>query len=39
MKIAKARFVSPDQNFAYGFVAIALSIFVFAYSTDRKSVV
>ncbi|MEP9399399.1 O-antigen ligase [Mesorhizobium sp. KR2-14] len=33
MKIAKARFVSPDHNFAYGFVAIALSIFVFAYST------
>ncbi|PSJ61617.1 O-antigen ligase family protein [Pseudaminobacter soli (ex Li et al. 2025)] len=33
MKIAKARFVSPDSNFAYGFVAVALSIFIFAYST------
>jgi exopolysaccharide production protein ExoQ len=33
MKIAKASFVSPDSNFAYGFVAIALSIFIFAYST------
>lgn len=33
MRIAKARFVSPDHNFAYGFVAVALSILVFAYST------
>ena len=33
MKIAKALFVSPDHNFWYGLVAIAISIFVFAYST------
>jgi len=33
MKIAKAGFVSPDDNFRYGFVAIAISVFVFAYST------
>ena len=33
MRIAKARFVSPDHNFAYGVAAIAISIFVFAYST------
>lgn len=33
MKIPKALFVSPEDNFAYGFLAVALSIFVFAYST------
>jgi exopolysaccharide production protein ExoQ len=33
MRIAKARFVSPDHNFGYGVAAIAISIFVFAYST------
>jgi exopolysaccharide production protein ExoQ len=33
MRIAKARFVSPDHNFVYGFVAVSLSILVFAYST------
>ncbi|RJG46400.1 MULTISPECIES: O-antigen ligase [unclassified Mesorhizobium] len=33
MKIAKARFVSPDHNFWYGFFAITLSVFVFAYSS------
>ncbi|MFU0504476.1 O-antigen ligase family protein [Pseudaminobacter sp. NGMCC 1.201702] len=33
MKIAKAGFVSPDHNFRYGFVAVAISVFVFAYST------
>lgn len=33
MKIAKASFVSPDRNFAYGFFAVAISLFVFAYST------
>ena len=33
MKIAKAWFVDPDRNLAYGFVAVALSFFVFAYST------
>ncbi|HEV7310798.1 O-antigen ligase [Ensifer sp.] len=32
MKIAKASLVSPDRNGAYGAVAVALSIFVFAYS-------
>ena len=33
MKIAKARLVSPDHNFWYGLMAVAVSIFVFAYST------
>jgi exopolysaccharide production protein ExoQ len=33
MKIAKALLVSPDRNLWYGFFAVALSIFVFAYST------
>jgi exopolysaccharide production protein ExoQ len=33
MRIAKARLVSPDRNFWYGLVAVAVSIFVFAYST------
>lgn len=33
MKIAKARLVSPDHNFSYGFVAVAISMFVFAYSS------
>ena len=33
MKIAKALFVSPDHNFWYGLVAVAISVFVFAYST------
>jgi exopolysaccharide production protein ExoQ len=33
MKIAKARFVSPDHNFWYGLFAIALSVFIFAYSS------
>jgi exopolysaccharide production protein ExoQ len=32
MKIAKARFTSPDHNFGYGLFAVAISIFVFAYS-------
>lgn len=33
MKIAKALLVDPERSFAYGLVAIAASIFVFAYST------
>ena len=33
MKIAKACLVSPDHNLWYGLVAVAVSIFVFAYST------
>lgn len=33
MRIAKASLVSPERNFAYGLVAVALSVFVFAYST------
>ncbi len=33
MKIAKARLVSPEHNFWYGLAAVAVSIFVFAYST------
>jgi len=33
MKIAKALLVSPEHNFWYGLAAVALSIFVFAYST------
>ena len=33
MKIAKANLVSPDRNFWYGLIAVAVSIFVFAYST------
>ena len=28
MKIAKARLVSPDHNFWYGFVAMPISIFI-----------
>jgi exopolysaccharide production protein ExoQ len=32
MKIAKAFFIDPDRNLAYGTAAIALSMFVFAYS-------
>ena len=33
MKIAKAVLIDPDRNLAYGAVAVALSMFVFAYST------
>lgn len=33
MKIAKALLVSPEHNFWYGLAAVALSVFVFAYST------
>ena len=33
MKIAKAWLVGPDRNFLYGFMAITVSIFVFAYSS------
>ena len=33
MKIAKARFVDPGRNGLYGMAAIALSMFVFAYSS------
>lgn len=33
MKIAKALLVRPDHNFWYGLTAVALSMFVFAYST------
>ncbi|WP_265519666.1 O-antigen ligase family protein [Nitratireductor luteus] len=33
MKIPADLFVSPDRNFPYGFVAVAVSFFVFAYST------
>lgn len=33
MRVAKASFVSPERNFAYGVVAVSLSVFVFAYST------
>lgn len=33
MKIAKAALVDPDRNFVYGACAVALSIFVFAYSS------
>jgi exopolysaccharide production protein ExoQ len=33
MKIAKAILIDPDRNLAYGTAAIALSLFVFAYST------
>ncbi|WP_315924556.1 O-antigen ligase [Mesorhizobium sp. SP-1A] len=33
MKIPKALLVDPDRNFWYGSAAVALSIFVFAYST------
>lgn len=33
MRIAKALLVNPDRNFWYGTGAVALSIFVFAYST------
>lgn len=33
MKIAKALLVNPDRNFWYGAGAVAVSIFVFAYST------
>src|SRR5262245_40896419 len=33
MKIPKAYFVSPDHSTGYGVVAIAISFFVFAYST------
>jgi exopolysaccharide production protein ExoQ len=33
MRIAKAYLTSPDHNFWYGLVAVAVSIFVFAYST------
>jgi exopolysaccharide production protein ExoQ len=32
MKIAKARLINPDHNLWYGLVAVALSMFVFAYS-------
>lgn len=32
MKIAKAVLIDPDRNLAYGTAAIALSIFIFAYS-------
>lgn len=33
MRIAKAVFVSPERNFPYGVFAVAISFFVFAYST------
>ncbi|WP_440657857.1 O-antigen ligase family protein [Ensifer adhaerens] len=33
MKISKASLISPDRNGVYGTVAIALSLFVFAYSS------
>ncbi|HWK14099.1 MAG TPA: O-antigen ligase [Rhizobiaceae bacterium] len=33
MKIPKALLVDPDRNTVYGCIAVALSIFVFAYST------
>ncbi|OCP03410.1 MULTISPECIES: O-antigen ligase [unclassified Ensifer] len=33
MKISKASLISPDRNGVYGTVAIALSFFVFAYSS------
>lgn len=33
MRIAKSSLISPDRNGAYGTVAIALSFFVFAYSS------
>lgn len=33
MKIAKAAFIRPDDNALYGTAAVALSLFVFAYST------
>ena len=33
MKIAKAILIDPDRNVGYGVVAIAISMFVFAYST------
>ncbi|MBT9369019.1 O-antigen ligase [Rhizobium sp. CSW-27] len=33
MKIAKAAFIRPDNNALYGTAAVALSLFVFAYST------
>jgi exopolysaccharide production protein ExoQ len=32
MRIAKAYLINPDHNFAYGVVAVAISLFVFAYS-------
>jgi exopolysaccharide production protein ExoQ len=33
MRVAKAYLINPDHNFWYGFLAVAVSIFVFAYST------
>lgn len=33
MKIPKAVLVDPDRNFRYGAVAVAVSFFIFAYST------
>ncbi|MCT7377845.1 O-antigen ligase family protein [Chelativorans salis] len=33
MKIPVALFVNPERNFAYGSFAVAVSLFVFAYST------
>lgn len=33
MKIAKTSFISPDRNGAYAIAALALSLFVFAYSS------
>jgi exopolysaccharide production protein ExoQ len=33
MKIAKASLVGPDHNFWYGFVAVAVSTFILAYSS------
>jgi exopolysaccharide production protein ExoQ len=33
MRIAKSRFVSPDHNFWFGTFAVAISMFVFAYSS------
>ncbi|WDZ80997.1 O-antigen ligase (plasmid) [Ensifer adhaerens] len=33
MRIAKSSLISPDRNGAYGTVAVALSFFVFAYSS------
>lgn len=33
MRIAKARFVDPERNGLFGIAAVALSVFVFAYSS------
>ena len=34
MRIAKSLLVEPGKNFWYGTLAVALSVFVFAYSTN-----